>query len=378
MFSAEELNRYKRHILLPEVGISGQEKLKQSKVLVIGAGGLGCPVLQYMVAAGVGTIGVVDFDVVDESNLQRQILYTQNSIGKSKVNEAAQKLHVQNPFVSIVGYPTALSRDNALELISGYDVVVDATDNFSTRYLINDACLLADKPFVYGSVYRFQGQVSVFNYIDKSGERGPSYRCLFPSVQNTGINCSDAGVLGVLPGIVGTLQANETLKILLGLEGVLTGRMLLFDALSLKFSEFKIPRNKKNDEFPITIQRFRVMDYGQGCITKIKEQQIEVAQLLSWVKMGKDIQVIDVREWGERPLIDFMKVDKIPLSELSDKYNLIEKNKEVILVCKSGVRSLKALEILKNKGFLNLWSLKGGLHELLTHPFINVEQDYGN
>ena len=243
MLSKKEIQRYSKQLLIPEIGMKGQERLKNAKVLVIGAGGLGCPVLQYLAAAGIGKIGIVDFDIIDESNLQRQVLYTTQDVGKIKAVVASEKIALLNPLIDIKTWNCKLEPGNAIEIISGFDIVVDCTDNFETRYLINDACVLLNKPFVYGGIHKFEGQLSVFNYLT-----GPTYRCAFPETHSEEIqlNCSITGVIGTLPGIVGTLQANEVIKIITGVGEVFSGKIMLFNALTLNFSEIKISRNEKS------------------------------------------------------------------------------------------------------------------------------------
>lgn len=373
MLSKQELERYKRHILLPEIGHEGQMKLKNAKVLVIGAGGLGCPVLQYLSAAGIGIIGIIDFDTVDESNLQRQILFTSDAIGKAKVEEASAWLKQQNPFVSIVPYNHALNQENALDIISKYDVIVDGSDNYSTRYLINDACVLTKKPLVYGSIYRFQGQISVFNYKNNSGSYGPTYRCFFPFPPNDSAgNCSKTGVLGVLPGIIGTLQANETIKLITGTGEVLSGKVLIFDALSMIFREIKIKRS--SDIYPRDIQQFYSTNYRNTCKQYFMPNEITVSTLLQRLSEGEEIQIIDIREPNEPFDVEEIKITKIPSGELLQNPGVIDTSKTVVIMCKGGTRSLKAIEILKEKGFNNLYSLKGGILELMRHDI----QSYSN
>src|ERR1017187_2761519 len=262
MLNQDEINRYHRHIQLSEIGIEGQGKLKQSKVLVIGAGGLGCPVLQYLTAAGVGTLGIVDFDKVDESNLQRQILYGIDDIGKPKVECAVNRLSQQNPFVKFISHNIQLTNQNAIDIINNYDIIIDGTDNFPTRYLVNDACVLLNKPLVYGSINKFEGQVSVFNYLINETKRSATYRCLFPNPPSAADvpNCSEVGVLGVLPGIIGTLQANETIKIITEIGDVLSGKLLILNALSMQFYTIAFTRDNTVAN-SITLEQFKKNDY---------------------------------------------------------------------------------------------------------------------
>ena len=268
MLSQKEIQRYSRHLLLPEIGNKGQELLCSAKVLVIGAGGLGCPVLQYLTAAGVGVIGIVDFDRVEESNLQRQVLYWVDDIGKCKAETAVVKLSKQNPLVKFNSYNLYLNNENALDIIKDYDIVVDGTDNFATRYLINDVCVFLNKPFVYGSVDRFAGQVSVFNHTGKDGIKGPTYRCIFPvpPSSESALNCSESGVLGVLPGIIGTLQANEIIKIITGAGEILSGKLLLVDALGINFTTLEVKRTEEGiSNVPQKAEAFSQMDYAYLC-----------------------------------------------------------------------------------------------------------------
>lgn len=368
MLSEKELVRYSRHLLLPEIGLTGQEKIKTAKVLVIGAGGLGCPALVYLTAMGIGEIGIVDFDKVEESNLQRQILYSVDDIGKLKIEAAASKLNKQNPFVKFNSYPVRFYNENALEIISNYDIVIDGTDNFATRYLINDACVLMNKPLVYGAIYKFEGQVSVLNYTDSSGKTGPTYRCLFPTPPPSGSvpNCSEIGVLGILPGIIGTLQATETIKIITGIGKLLSGKLLLFDALSMNFQTIEIARNNEwRGSAPKNILEFLKTDYEYFCGNKNKEstvKSISVNELQLMIENKSEIQLLDVRESFEQPQIEELIDLQIPLAELSTQTQLISKNKKVIVFCKSGGRSKRAIELLEKEfGFTNLYNLEGGV-----------------
>lgn len=370
MLSQNENNRYSRHLNLAEIGIEGQEKLKQSHVLVIGAGGLGCAILQYLTAVGVGTIGIVDFDVVDESNLQRQILYSVDDIGKSKVDCAVKRLSQQNPFVKFVSYNSKLTNKNAIDIIKEYDIIVDGTDNFATRYLVNDACVLLNKPLVYGSIHKFEGQVTVFNYATKDGNPGPTYRCLFPNSlsQESAPNCSEAGVLGVLPGIIGTLQASEVIKIIVGIGDVLSGQLAILNVLTMQFFVISFERNKSMSELmPINIDQFKNNDYGLICSNSIWTSVNEIAAdeletILS--KNRNEIQLLDIREYSELPILNELKELHIPLAEIIESINKIDRNKKVVVICKSGVRSNIAIQLLQKKyGIENLYNLKGGLSE---------------
>ena len=347
--SAAEKEQYDRHLILNEIGAEGQLKLKNAKVLVIGAGGLGCPVLQYLSAAGVGTIGIIDDDNVDQSNLQRQILYTHLDIGENKAITAAKRLKPLNPFVEFEVYRTRLTTKNVLDLFKNYDLIVDGTDNFSSRYLINDAAVLTNKPVIFGSIFKFEGQLSVFNY-----KNGPTYRCLFPSPPkaNEVPNCSEIGVLGVLPGIIGSLQANEVLKIILGLGEVLTGKLLTFDALSMNQRCFTF---KKNPSILIT-KLEEEYETICGIIPVTKEISFK-----TFKNQAFEFNVLDVRTPKERNEFHIESLH-IPLDELSERQNEIPQDKKLLVYCKSGVRSAHAIAILKENSFKNeLVNLKGGL-----------------
>jgi len=365
-FSKEELARYDRHIIIPDFGFEAQKKLKAAKVLVIGSGGLGSPSLLYLAAAGVGTIGIVDFDVVDDSNLQRQVLFGVDEIGKPKVESAKKRLESLNPFITIKVYNQQLTSQNALDIIKDYDVVADGTDNFPTRYLVNDACVLLGKPNVYGSIFQFEGQVSVFNYINKEGELGPNYRDLYPTPPPPGLvpSCAEGGVLGVLPGIIGSLQALEVIKIITGVGETLSGRFFIFDALNFETRTFKIkrsPSNPLNGDHP-TIKQ--LIDYERFCGVKAVEKpikEITSRELYDMQVRGEDIQIIDVREPHEYQIAN-MGGELIPLATVSANADKIERNKKVIVHCKMGGRSAKAIHELEEKfGFTNLYNLKGGI-----------------
>lgn len=359
-FSKEELARYNRHIIIPDFGLEAQQKLKAAKVLVIGSGGLGSPLLLYLAAAGVGTLGIVDFDVVDDSNLQRQVLFGVNEVGKPKVEAAKQRLQSLNPHIQINVYNTQLTSKNALELINQYDVVADGTDNFPTRYLVNDASVIAGKPNVYASIFQFEGQVSVFNYTDKNGNTGPNYRDLYPTPPPPGLvpNCAEGGVLGVLPGIIGSLQANEVIKVITGVGEPLSGRFFVFDALTFETRTLKI---KKQENTPLIKE---LIDYEQFCGVKAVERKIKeisVEEFIAWQETSEDVQVIDVREPAEYAEANIGAL-LIPLATVSDRANEIERNKKVVVHCKMGGRSAKAIRELEEKfGFENLYNLKGGI-----------------
>ncbi len=350
----EEKKRYNRHIILPEIGLEGQLKLKQASVFILGAGGLGCPVLLYLAAAGVGKIGIADFDVVDESNLQRQVLYTTEDIGLSKVEQAKKRIQLLNPFIDIETYNTKINKNNCVELLKNYDIIVDGSDNFATRYLINDACVMLNKPLVFGSIFKFEGQVSVFNYND-----GPTYRCLYPTPPKEGEvpNCSEIGVMGVLPGIIGTLQANEVIKIITGIGEVLSGKLLLVDALSMSFNTITFSLLPENN----TIKEF--IDYDFFCgISKSKTIQLSAEELKQRINKEYFFQLIDVR--NEEEFQRFNIGGKlIPLSELKSRKNELSIDTEIILICQSGKRSEAAAEILLEYGFTQILNLKGGLNK---------------
>jgi molybdopterin/thiamine biosynthesis adenylyltransferase/rhodanese-related sulfurtransferase len=345
----QERKRYSRQIILPEMGLSGQEKLKAAKVLVIGAGGLGCPVLQYLTAAGVGTIGVVDDDTVDITNLHRQILYTAMDVGKGKAETAIAKLSAMNPFVDLIAIPVRLDEKNAAEIISGYDIVIDGSDNFPTRYLANDMCVALNKALVFGSILRFEGQVSVFNY-----KNGPTYRCLFPEAEE-GDNCEVAGVIGILPGIIGTYMANETIKIICGIGEILSGKLLVISALNNTTNIFNFSRSA---DFPQPAQT-------TGTQTSHKTQEKDAREMLyddleNLLESEPDtIQLIDVREEYEFEE-DFIGGINIPLPDLPENLNQISPDKTVIFYCQSGKRSKLAADLLAKSGFTgqSLWTKK--------------------
>jgi len=365
-FSQTEYARYNRHIIIPEFGLEGQKKLKAAKVLVIGSGGLGSPVLLYLAAAGIGTLGIVDFDVVDDSNLQRQVLFGVDEIGKPKVEAAKQRLQSLNPHINIITYNTQLTSQNALDIIKDYNVVADGTDNFPTRYLVNDACLLLDKPNVYASIFQFEGQVSVFNYVNTKGERGPNYRDLYPTPPPPGLvpNCAEGGVLGVLPGIIGSLQANEVIKIVTGIGDTLSGRFFVFDALTFETRTFNITRNENNPVNGKNPTITKLIDYEQFCGMKAVEKpikEITVEEFDEWKANSEKIQVIDVREPSEYAEVN-IGATLIPLGTISENPDKIDRNKKVIVHCKLGGRSAKAIRELEEKfGFTNLYNLKGGI-----------------
>jgi adenylyltransferase/sulfurtransferase len=363
--SSEELARYSRHIILPEVGLEGQQKLKAAKVLCIGAGGLGSPLAFYLAAAGIGTLGLVDFDVVDASNLQRQILHSTNDVGRPKRDSAEEKLKALNPFLTVVKYNTKLSSQNALEIFREFDVVADGTDNFPTRYLVNDACVLTGKPNAYGSIFRFEGQASVFG-----AENGPCYRCLYPEPPPPGMvpSCAEGGVLGILPGLVGVIQATEVIKLILGKGEPLIGRLLLVDALGMRFREMRL---RKNPECPVcgdnpTLKE--LIDYQQFCGIKEERpmsiqngiEQISPEQLKQELDSGKDVFVLDVREPYEYQIAN-MGGHLIPLNDVPNRIGELDKEKDIVVHCKMGGRSQQAAEFLKNNGFTKIRNLAGGI-----------------
>ncbi len=363
-FSKRELERYSRHLILPEFNIKGQRKLKSSKVLVVGTGGLGSPVLLYLAAAGIGTIGLLDYDTVDESNLQRQVLFSEADVGKPKVDAAVERLKGLNPFVQYNTHYVQLRSENALDIFKDYDVIVDGTDNFPTRYLVNDACVILGKPNVYGSIFRFEGQVSVFNYTDSEGNTGPNYRDLFPAPPPPGLvpGCAEGGVLGVLPGIIGSLQANEVIKVVSGIGETLSGRLFLLDALTFETRTLILHKNPKTPVIK------NLIDYEQFCglgdepgIPEVKE--IQAKELKRWMDTQKtDFQLIDVREDFERE-ISTIGGEWIPGDSIDSALERIPADKKVIFYCRSGIRSADIIDLLQAKyGFDNLYNLKGGIN----------------
>jgi len=362
--SNDEILRYSRHLIMPEVGMEGQQKLKAARVLCIGAGGLGSPLAIYLAAAGVGTLGIVDFDVVDYTNLQRQIIHSTSDVGRPKLESAAEKLKAINPFLNLKTFNTRLSSENALELFREFDIVADGTDNFPTRYLVNDACVLTGKPNVYGSIFRFEGQASVF-----ATEEGPCYRCLYPEPPPPGLvpSCAEGGVLGILPGLVGVMQATETIKLILGAGDPLIGRLLLIDALGMKFRELKL---RKNPDCPAcgthpTITK--LIDYNEFCGIRGEEKavdtavpQIQVEELKRRLDAGDDLFVLDVREPHEYQICNIGGY-LIPLGDLPKRVHELDSSKEIVAHCRSGVRSGKAADFLRQAGFKKVHNLAGGI-----------------
>jgi sulfur-carrier protein adenylyltransferase/sulfurtransferase len=361
----EEILRYSRHLIMPEVGMDGQLKLKNAKVLMIGTGGLGAPLGLYLAAAGVGKLGLVDFDVVDFTNLQRQVTFGTKDVGKAKIDAAQARLSDLNPAIEIEAFETKLTSENALELFKDFDIIVDGTDNFPTRYLVNDACVLLGKPNVYGSIFRFEGQATVFGMPD-----GPCYRCLYPEPPPPGLvpSCAEGGVLGVLPGIVGSIQALETIKLIIGRGKNLTGRLLVFDALEMSFNEFKL---RKDPNCPIcgehrTIDK--LIDYYEFCgirgeeaaAPELKVPEISSPELKTRMDRGEDLFILDVREPHEYQICNLQGY-LIPLGELPRRAHELDSSREIVVHCKSGKRSAEAVDFLRKAGFRKIFNLKGGI-----------------
>jgi adenylyltransferase/sulfurtransferase len=367
--SNEEVKRYSRHLIMPEVGVDGQRKLKAGRVLCIGAGGLGSPAAMYLAAAGVGTIGIVDFDVVDMSNLQRQILHGTPDVGRSKLASARDRLHAINPEIAIETYETALSSENALELFEPYNVIIDGTDNFPTRYLVNDACVLLNRPNAYGSIFRFEGQASVF-----ATKEGPCYRCLYPEPPPPGLvpSCAEGGVLGVLPGMIGVMQATEAIKLILGVGEPLIGRFLIYDALRMKFRELKL---RKDPDCPVCGTHPTVtalIDYQQFCgvgpaapehdqMTAAPSGEITAIELKQRLDRGDAVRIVDVREPNEYQINRIPGSELIPLGEVPRRYRELDPGEEIVVHCKVGARSARAAEFLRSVGFKNVLNLRGGI-----------------
>jgi adenylyltransferase/sulfurtransferase len=358
--SKDERLRYSRHLTLPEVGTEGQLKLRAAKVLLVGTGGLGAPLGLYLAAAGVGRIGLVDFDVVDFTNLQRQVIHGTSDVGRKKLDSAADRMHEINPFVRIDKHEVALSSENALDILKDYDIVVDGTDNFPTRYLVNDACVLLGKPNVYGSIFRFEGQATVFAY-----EGGPCYRCLYPEPPPPGLvpSCAEGGVLGILPGTIGLIQATETVKLILGIGQPLVGRLLLYDALAMRFRELKL---RKNPECPVCGDHptvTKLIDYQQFCgilqhVTT--EGDIDPTEVKARIDRGDKFQLIDVREPHEYQICNIPSAKLIPLGQLPQRLDELDRDIEIVAHCKSGMRSARAVDLLKKAGF-RARNMQGGI-----------------
>ncbi|QXJ24586.1 adenylyltransferase/sulfurtransferase MoeZ [Actinomadura graeca] len=364
----DEVNRYSRHLIIPDVGMAGQKRLKNAKVLVVGAGGLGSPALMYLAAAGVGTLGVVDFDVVDESNLQRQVIHRQSSLGKPKVESAAATVREINPLIDVVVHNTALDRDNVLDVFRGYDLILDGTDNFATRYMVNDAAVLLGKPYVWGSIYRFDGQASVF-----WAEHGPCYRCLYPEPPPPGMvpSCAEGGVLGVLCASIGSIQVNEAIKLLAGIGEPLVGRLMIYDALEMTYRSVKV---RKDPECPLCgknpTQTELLEDYEAFCGAVSEEaaeaaaqSTISVRDLKDMQDRGEDIFLVDVREPNEYEIVSIPGATLIPKGEFLDGSALerLPQDRRIVLHCKSGVRSAEALAVVKNAGFGDAVHVGGGV-----------------
>lgn len=364
--SNEEILRYSRHLIIPEVGMTGQKKLKAASVLMIGAGGLGSPVGLYLAAAGIGRLGIVDFDIVDETNLQRQIIHSTKDVGRYKLESAKEKIEAINPNVKVETHETRLTSGNAFDLISKYDLVVDGTDNFPTRYLINDACVLLNKPYIYGSIFRFDGQVTVFD-----PKKGPCYRCLYPAPPPPELvpNCAEGGVLGILPGIIGSLQALEAIKLIIGKGDSLVGRLLLLDALKLKFRELNF---HKDPDCPICGENptiHELIDYELFCgispeteESNINTDELTVEELKAKLDNSEDIFLLDVREVHEYEICNLGGY-LIPLNDLPNRIHELDSFKEIVAYCKTGIRSAKAVESLKQAGLKKVKNLSGGIIE---------------
>jgi adenylyltransferase/sulfurtransferase len=363
--SNEEILRYSRHLIMPEVAMEGQLKLKAARVLCIGAGGLGSPLALYLAAAGVGTLGLVDFDVVDYTNLQRQILHHTSDVGRPKLDSATDKLKAMNPFVQVERFNTLLNRQNALEIFRGFDIIADGTDNFATRYLVNDACVLTGKPNVYASIFRFEGQASIF-----ATENGPCYRCLYPEPPPPGLvpSCAEGGVLGVLPGLLGVIQATEVIKLIIGAGDPLIGRLVLVDALAMRFRELKV---RKSPECPVcgTKTQKELIDYNQFCGIRGEDAaaapiagipEIKPVELKRRLDAGEDIFVLDVRAPHEYQICN-LHGTLIPLGELAKRVHELDSSREIVVHCKMGGRSAKAVEFLRQSGFKRATNLTGGI-----------------
>ncbi len=361
--SKDEILRYSRHLIVPEVGMEGQLKLKQAKVLLVGAGGLGAPLGLYLAAAGVGRIGIVDFDVVDFTNLQRQVIHGTSDVGRKKLDSAADSMREINPNVRIDKFDVALTSENALDILKDYDLVIDGTDNFPTRYLVNDACVLLKKPNVYGSIFRFEGQATVFAY-----EGGPCYRCLYPEPPPPGLvpSCAEGGVLGILPGTVGLIQATEAVKLILGIGEPLVGRLLLYDALGMRFRELKLRRNPEcpvcGDHPTVT----KLIDYQQFCgvvhkETPVDTSEIDAVELKAKLDRHDDFVLLDVREPHEFQICRIPGSVLIPLGDLPKRVSELDASKEIVAHCKMGGRSAKAVEFLRQAGFGKVRNMAGGI-----------------
>jgi len=365
--SKDEILRYSRHLIIPEVGMEGQKKLKAASVLLVGTGGLGAPLGLYLAAAGIGRIGLVDFDTVDFTNLQRQVIHFTSDVGRKKLDSAAEKMQAINPHLKITRHEVALTSENALEILKDYDLVIDGTDNFPTRYLVNDACVLLGKPNVYGSIFRFEGQATVFAY-----EGGPCYRCLYPEPPPPGLvpSCAEGGVLGILPGTIGLIQATEAVKLILGIGEPLVGRLLLYDALGMRFRELKL---RKNAECPVCGEHptvTKLIDYQQFCgipqhppkqESNVTEGEIEVTEVKEKLDRGDNFVLIDVREPHEYQICSIPGAKLVPLGEIGKRLDEFDKAADIVIHCKSGMRSARACGILKAAGFQHVRNMKGGI-----------------
>jgi adenylyltransferase/sulfurtransferase len=362
--SNQEILRYSRHLIMPEVAMDGQKKLKAARVLCIGIGGLGSPLALYLAAAGVGTLGLVDFDVVDYTNLQRQVLHHTGDVGRPKLDSAIDKLNAINPFVQIERFDTILTSQNALEIIRGFDIIADGTDNFATRYLVNDACVLTGKPNVYASIFRFEGQTSIF-----ATEAGPCYRCLYPEPPPPGLvpSCAEGGVLGVLPGLLGVIQATEVIKLILGSGDPLIGRLLLVDALAMRFRQLQV---RKNPDCPVcgaNPTQKELIDYNQFCGIRgaeategAKVPEIQPEELKRRLDAGEDIFILDVRETHEYQICN-IKGHLIPLGDLPERVHELDLSRDIVVHCRSGMRSARAVDFLRQAGFKRASNLAGGI-----------------
>jgi molybdopterin/thiamine biosynthesis adenylyltransferase/rhodanese-related sulfurtransferase len=372
--SKDEILRYSRHLILPEVGLEGQKKLKAAKVLMVGAGGLGAPLGLYLAASGIGRIGIVDFDVVDFTNLQRQVIHGTKDVGKKKLDSAAESMLDINPYMQIDKYEVALSSENALEIIKDYDMVIDGTDNFPTRYLVNDACVLLKKPNVYGSIFRFEGQATIFAY-----PGGPCYRCLYPEPPPPGLvpSCAEGGVLGILPGIIGLVQATEAVKLILGVGEPLIGRLMLYDALAMRFRELKLRRNPECPVCGDNPSIHMLIDYHEFCGVPhpgaeaepapapqagyVSDTEIDAVALKAKFDRGDNFQFIDVREVHEHQICNIPGAKLIPMGDVAKRVSELDPNVELVVYCKSGVRSAKACAFLRQSGFKNVKNMIGGI-----------------
>ena len=370
VLSHDEIRRYSRHLILPEVGVDGQKKLKAASILLIGTGGLGSPLALYLAAAGIGRLGLVDYDVVDESNLQRQVIHGTRDVGRAKLDSAADTIADLNPYVTIEKYNVPLTSENALDIVANYDVIIDGTDNFPTRYLVNDACVLLGKPNVYGSVFRFEGQVSVFY-----AKEGPCYRCLFPAPPPPGLvpSCADGGVLGVLPGTIGTLQATEAIKLIVGFGQPLIGRLLLYDATEMTFDTIKL---RKDPNCPICGERptqTHLIDYEEFCGVPAHDHSayveggtpvraITVDEVKARLDAGDDLLILDVREPQEWRISLIDGTLRIPKGEILHHLDELPRDRDIVVHCKTGIRSAEAIRTLQGQGYTRLYNMAGGIN----------------